>query len=69
MGMAQHLPFPEAVPHCPSDSTRALFPHSFMGVGDSKRFYSDVTFLLVLPQEGVVGERVYGLAIVWVHPY
>ena len=37
--------------------------------GDSKRFCSDVAFLLVLPQEGVAGERVYGLTIVWVHPY
>ena len=35
--------------------------------GDSKRFHSDVAFLLVLPQEGVAGERVYQLAMVWVH--
>ena len=38
-------------------------------LGDTKQFHSNVAFLLVLPEEGVVGERVYGLAIVWVHPY
>ena len=37
--------------------------------GDSERFCSDVAFLLVLPKEGVAGERVYGLTMVWVHPY
>ena len=37
--------------------------------GDAKRFYSDVVFLLVLPKEGIVGERTYGLTMVWVYPY
>ena len=37
--------------------------------GNDKKFCSDVAFLLVLPTEGAVGERVYGLAMVWVHPY
>ena len=37
--------------------------------GDAKMFCSDIAFLLVLPKEGAVGERVYGLAIMWVHPY
>ena len=32
--------------------------------GDTKKFCSDVTFLLVLPEEGVVGERAYRLAMV-----
>ena len=27
-----------------------------------------MAFLLVLPKEGVAGERVYGLTVVWVHP-
>ena len=36
---------------------------------DAERFCSDVTFLLVLPKEGVAEERVYRLTIVWVHPY
>ena len=37
--------------------------------GDPKHFCSNVAFLLVLPKEGVAGERVYGLTMVWVHPY
>ena len=37
--------------------------------GDPERFCSDVAFLLILPKEGIAEERVYGLAMVWVHPY
>ena len=37
--------------------------------GDPKRFCSNVAFLLILPKEGIAGERVYGLTMVWVHPY
>ena len=37
--------------------------------GDPKKFCSNIAFLLVLPEEGAAGERVYGLAMVWVHPY
>ena len=37
--------------------------------GDPKRFHSDVAFLLILPKEGIAKERVYGLTMVWVHPY
>ena len=37
--------------------------------GDPERFHSDVAFLLILPKEGIAGERVYGLAMVWVHSY
>ena len=33
-------------------------------LGDDEQFHSDVTFLLVLPKEGIAGERVYGLAMV-----
>ena len=35
---------------------------------DPKRFHSDVAFLLILPQEGIAKERVYGFGVVWVHP-
>ena len=35
--------------------------------GDFQRF-CDMVFLLILPKEGVVGERAYGLSVVWVHP-
>ena len=37
--------------------------------GDTKKFLNDVAFLLVLPKESVAEERVYSLAMVWVHPY
>ena len=37
--------------------------------GDPQKFCSNVVFLLVLPKEGVEGERVYGLTMMWVHPY
>ena len=37
--------------------------------GENERFCRNVAFLLVLPKEGVAEERVYGLTMVWVHPY
>ena len=37
--------------------------------GDPKRFCSGVAFLLIFPEEGIAGGRVYWLAMVWVHPY
>ena len=37
--------------------------------GDAKRFHSNVGFLLILPKEGVVGERAYRLIMVWLHYY
>ena len=37
--------------------------------GDAKKSCSNVAFLLVLTEEGAAGERAYGLAMVWVHPY
>ena len=37
--------------------------------GDPQKFCSNVPFLLVVPKEGAVGERVYGLTMVWVQPY
>ena len=36
--------------------------------GDPERFHSDMAFLLILPKDSIAGERVYGLAMVWVHP-
>ena len=37
--------------------------------GNAEKFHSDVTFLLVLPEEGAVEERAYGLTMMWIHPY
>ena len=38
-------------------------------MGLHQKFCSNVALLLVLPKEGVAGEGMYGLAMVWVHPY
>ena len=37
--------------------------------GNVDKFHNDITFLLVLPEEGAEEERTYGLTMVWVHPY
>ena len=37
--------------------------------GDTKKFCSDLVFLLVLPKKAIMREMVFGLAMVWVHPY
>ena len=37
--------------------------------GDAEKFCSDVAFLLVLTEEGEVGDRAYGLSTIWVNSY
>ena len=37
--------------------------------GDIKKFCSDLAYLLVSPKKATKGEMVFGLAVVWVHPY
>ena len=37
--------------------------------GNTDKFHSDIVFLLVLPKEGVVEERIYSLTMMWVHPF
>ena len=69
LGIPQHLSAPRVFSHCPFDPIGAHFPYSPEGLGDPKKFSSNVNFLLVLPEEGSVGERVYRVAMVWVHPY
>ena len=68
-GMSWHLPYSGAIPCHPSDSIIALLPHSLTGIGRPWKICSDVAFLLIFPKEGIAKERVYGLAMVWVHPY
>ena len=34
-----------------------------------EKFHSDIAFLLVSTKEGVAGDRMYGLSMVWVNPY
>ena len=68
-GTPQHLFALTVVQHCPSDPVRANLPYPPEGMGWCRKFCSNIPFLLVLPKEGVARERMYGLAIVWVHPY
>ena len=37
--------------------------------GNLEKFWSDIAFLLVLAEECTVGDRIYGLFIMWVNPY
>ena len=37
--------------------------------GDPEKFKSDVAFLLILTGECTVGDKVFGLSTMWVHPY
>ena len=37
--------------------------------GSLEKFNSNVAFLLILTGECTVGDKVYGLSTVWVHPY
>ena len=69
LGTSWHLSAFTAVPHCPGDPVWANFLTHLKVWGDAERFCSNVALLLVLPKEGVAEERVYGLAMVWVHPY
>ena len=42
---------------------------SLKALGDPEKLRSNVTFLLILTKECTVGDRVYGLSMMWVHPY
>ena len=68
-GMPWHMSAPTVVPHHPHDPFGANAPYLPEGMVNAKKFHSGVAFLLVLPKEGAVGERVYGLTMVWVHTY
>ena len=69
IGMSWHLPYPEAVPHCPGDPTRALFPHSITGVGWCQKISQQCGISTDIAQRGYCRREGYGLAMVWVHPY
>ena len=36
---------------------------------DLEKFQSDAAFLLIVTKKGTVGDRVYGLSMMWVNPY
>ena len=62
-------PLLPAVPHCQLTQSELTSLTHLKAWGDDERFHSNVAFLLVLPKDGVVGERVYRLTMVWVYPY
>ena len=42
---------------------------SLKALGDLERFKSEVTFLLILTRGCTVGDKVFGLTTIWVHPF
>ena len=69
LGASGHLSTATSVPCYLHNSIVALLPHQPKGLGDAEKFHCDITFLLVSTKEGVVGDRMYGLSMVWVNPY
>ena len=69
LGVSGHLSTATTVACHLHNSIRALLPHQHKGLGDAEKFCSNITFLLVSSKEGTVGDRVYGLSMVWVNPY
>ena len=45
------------------------FLTSLKACGDAEKICSDVTFFLVLTEDGAAGHRVCGLSMIWVNPY
>ena len=60
---------PGTIPGHPGDPARAFFPHWLRGMGDAKKFCNDLAFLLIFSERAIAEEMVFGLAVVWVHPY
>ena len=69
LGVPQHLPPPGTLPGHPGDPTRAFFPHFLRGVGWHWKVLQQLGILLILPEKAIMGEMVFGLAVVWVHSY
>ena len=66
---SQHLPTIRMVSCHLQDSIRTLLSYPSKGLGNPEKFRSDVTFLLILTKGCIVEDRVYGLSMMWVHPY
>ena len=69
LGAPGHLPIAKSVPCHIYNPFRAILPHQPEGLGDVKMFHSGIAFLLVSIKEGVAGDRLYGLSMIWVNPY
>ena len=51
------------------DSIRTLLSYQPKGFGPSGEAQKQCCFLLILIEGCTVGDRVYGLSMMWVHPY
>ena len=69
LGVSWHLPSPGAIPSHPGDQLELSSLTGSGAWGDAKKFHSDWAYLLVLPKKATKEEMVFGLAMVWVHPY
>ena len=67
--MPWHIPTPRVVSHSPHDPVRAGFPYLPEGMGWHQKVPQWCYLSTSTTPEGAVGERVYGLAMGWVHPY
>ena len=69
LGVPWHLSITESVSCYLYNPFRALLPHQPQGLEDVEKICSDVAFLLALTEDGPAGDRVHGLALIWVNPY
>ena len=66
LGMPQHLPPPGTIPGDPAELSSLTCSGAF---GDAKKFHNVLAILLISPKKAIMGEMVFGFAMVWLHPY
>ena len=69
LGTSGHLSTAASIPFDLHNSIRALLSLQPKGLGDTEKFCSDISFLLISTEEEAIGDRIYGLSTVWVNPY
>ena len=69
LGASGHLSTAIPVPCHLHNSIGPLLPHQPKDLGDAEKFCSDIAFPLISIEDGVAGDRTYGLSMVWVNPY
>ena len=68
VGAPYHLPPTAAIAHIIYNPIRAVLPYQPESLGEKQKVCNDITFLLVLAEEEVTGDRRYGLLTIWVNP-
>ena len=68
MGGHQHLPLTATVSYSLPFLSGTVLPEQPKGLGERQKVHHDITFLLVLAEEEVTGDRKYGLLTIWVNP-